>query len=230
MMLVARMAGGPTEVLPVKKLLAAAGVLGTLSCDPIVCVARGARVRTPRGERPIEDLEVGDTVLCVDPEQQQLVAAEISLVRSARRECIELRGEGVVLTVTSDHPLYCPETKQWAPAGDWALGRRTQLLRVSAESMAPVRITGVSTFAGLHDVFDLTVDHPLHNFIANGLLVHNKQNTAYCYPDQSGDNKFDGQECVCGIGPTRGKTVCTDVSKHQGYCDCPDAGSPDGGP
>lgn len=96
--------------------------------------------------------------------------------------------------------------------------------------MAPVRVERVSTFAGIHEVFDLTVDHPLHNFIAAGVLVHNKQNTAYCFPDESRQTRYDGVECVCGDG-SEGVTVCTDTTRHVGFCSgCPDGGTPDAGP
>jgi hypothetical protein len=161
----------------VKKLVGAAA-LAASSC--LFCVARGSRVRTPRGERLIEELAVGDEVLCVDPVTGVLVAAALREVRSAVRECVSLSFAGVELVVTSDHPLYCPATREWAPAGDWALGRRTQLLHVDGETVAPVAVERVSAFAGVRTVFDLTVEHPLHNFVANGALVHNKSRVQQC--------------------------------------------------
>lgn len=117
---------------------------------------------------------------CVDPDTGQLVAARITAIRTAERECVQLGFADGELTATSDHPLYCPQTRQWAPAGDWALGKRTQLLRVEAEGVTPVVLGRTSTFAGIHQVFDLTVDHPLHNFVANGVLVHNKSAPRTC--------------------------------------------------
>lgn len=150
-----------------------------------LCVARGSRIRTPKNERLVEELAIGDEVLCVDPESGSLVAGKLSAIRTATRECLSLSYGGEALIATSDHPLYCPDARQWAPAGDWALGKRTRLLRASAgdERIAPVSVERTAMFAGVHQVFDLTVDHPLHNFVANSVLVHNKSQPRTCTPD-----------------------------------------------
>jgi len=51
-----------------KKLLFGLGVASSLTaCGPTTCVARGARVRTPSGPKPIEDLMVCDEVVVADP-------------------------------------------------------------------------------------------------------------------------------------------------------------------
>src|SRR5262245_10760480 len=99
------------------------------SQPPTSCIARGSRVRRRRGWKRIEELAEGDDVLCVDPLSGELVVTQLTHVRSAMRECIRLSFDGGALTCTSDHPLYCPVNKEWAPAGDWALGKRTTLFR-----------------------------------------------------------------------------------------------------
>jgi len=32
----------------------------------------------------------------------------------------------------------------------------------------------VSNITGYFEIFDLTIDHPCHNYVANGLVCHNK--------------------------------------------------------
>ena len=163
--------------LRMQRLLVGAATLAVSSCS---CIARGTRIRTPRGERMIEELTVGDSVVCVALSTGALVAANLLATRMATRECIALGfGEGQLIA-TSDHPLYCPMTREWAPAGDWALGQRTHLLRVTREGVAPIAVERSSIFAGVRDVFDLSVDHPFHNFVANGVLVHNKKYSRVC--------------------------------------------------
>lgn len=192
-----------------KRLLMGTALAGALGCGPILCVARGAKIRTPRGLRFIEDIAEGDDVLCADPEKGQLVAAKVTVVRGSRRECVTLGLGDIELTVTSDHPLYCPRTKEWAPAGDWALGKRTHLLRISDERFAVVAVEQTLTYAGVHDVFDLTVDHPLHNFIANEVLVHNKSPPlTTCTLPGGSQTVLENDSCQCP-GGDQGVVQCT---------------------
>lgn len=199
-----------------KSLLAGVSLLGAVGCGPVLCVARGAKVRVPGGTRPIEDLVDGDVVLCVDPETGKSVAATIFAVRQSRRECVRLLVDGTSLTATSDHPVYCPVSKSWADAGDWVVGKRTQLLRVHEERVEPVKVTGVSAYAGVFDVYDITVDHPLHNFVADGILVHNKQPPRLQCPTECVVNGLlhqQGAACTCADGP-------------GGYAECERNGGP----
>jgi hypothetical protein len=214
-----------------KSLLAGVSLLGTLGCGPVYCVARGAKVRVPGGTRPIEELVDGDVVLCVEPESGKSTAATIFAVRQSRRECVRLLVDGTALTVTSDHPVYCPVTKSWADAGDWAVGKRTQLLRVQEGRVESVKVTGVSTDAGVFDVFDITVDHPLHNFVADGILVHNKQPYLEC-PKECTVNGLlhaQGAACTCADGPDGYAECQRDSGPFCAGCKGSIVGSPDAG-
>jgi hypothetical protein len=182
--------------------------LSFASCFPL-CIARGARVRTPRGDRPIEALEVGDEVLCVDPDLGVTHVTRITWRRASQRECLMLSFDGGALQCTSDHPLYCPSSKAWHPAGDWALGKRNSLLQVTGEGQRVIEVTSVSTFSGVHDVFDLSVEHPLHNFVADGVLVHNKQPP----PITCADGGMSRQACACAAGRGSGFISCDPVTQ-----------------
>ncbi|MHB8876314.1 MAG: hypothetical protein ACYC8T_21690 [Myxococcaceae bacterium] len=82
--------------------------------------------------------------------------------------------------MTTDHPLYDPILREWAVAGDWALRKRSALWLLGEDGFAPSRLTEAAQFAGVEEVFDLQVEHPPHNFIANGVLVHNKPRRENC--------------------------------------------------
>jgi hypothetical protein len=144
-----------------------------VSCGPTGCVARGARVSTPKGTLPIEELGVGDEVLCGDPQTGALHVTRVRRVHQVKRECVRLVFSGGELNLTSDHPVYCPEDGSWSPAGDWVLGQRVSLAVQSAERLVVGQLARFERYVGVHDVYELTVDHPLHNFIAEGILVHN---------------------------------------------------------
>lgn len=48
--------------------------------------ARGRRVRMRTGTRAVEEVRLGDEVLCVDPETGERVVARVSAIRSSRRD------------------------------------------------------------------------------------------------------------------------------------------------
>lgn len=208
-----------------KKLLASAAVIAAAVFGNACCVARGTRVRVPKGERLVEDLAVGDEVSCVDPVTGSIETGTIVAIRSAQRECVGLG----VLTATSDHPLYCPDTAGYHPAGDWALGQRKHLLQVSDSGVKAVNVSNVERYAGIHEVFDLTVDHPLHNFVANGILVHNKT-PARCnwsFPDGRTVGN-EGEPCSC-VGGGSGVLDCDTVTTCVRCSATGGGGNPDAG-
>jgi hypothetical protein len=138
------------------------------------CVAASTRVRTPRGEIPAGSLAVGDRVVSVDVATGLAVEGTIVHVRRAIRECVALRWRGGELVCTPDHPLYSPERGDYRPASEWVDGAARVLLARTGESLAEVAVEGCERFAGLHEVVDLTLAGEPRNFVAAGVIVHNK--------------------------------------------------------
>jgi hypothetical protein len=215
-----------------KKLLAGAVALGAAlaggGCGSS-CISRGTWVRVPGGQRRIEELEPDDEVICVDPVTGRLEPGRVAAISSVTRECIALTVGASALIVTSDHPLYCPREGAYHPAGDWALGQRSQLLQVTDSGVRPIELTAVSRYAGVFEVFDLGVDHPLHNFVANGLLVHNKQPPGTTCGNDAGTLFLHGDACTCQNG-SDGVISCSEPGAPVCIaCRNPDGGSTDGG-
>ncbi|MFB6372928.1 MAG: Hint domain-containing protein [Bradymonadaceae bacterium] len=153
-----------------------APTIGPGCFETMGCIARGTFVRTPTGRRRIEEIEVGDTILSVDPETGELVEGTVTATDAVARECVALAvGDEKALRCTSDHPVYDPTADTYAPAGDWAQGKRSALTVVTEEDVETVELTDADTYAGVHEVFDLTTDTDHANFVAAGVLVHNKE-------------------------------------------------------
>jgi hypothetical protein len=139
---------------------------------------RGTRIVTPRGLRRIEDLAVGDHVYSFDLEARRPVVRKVGrLLRAQATEILHVAaGELVLAGVTPEHPFYDAGQESWTPAGELREGTRLIAWLGSAdvrEIEVTVRRDGRA--AGRVEVFNLTIDGPEHNYFAEGLLVHNKE-------------------------------------------------------
>lgn len=212
-----------------KKLLFGLGIASSLTaCGPVTCVARGARVRTPSGPRRIEDLAVGDEVVVAEPKTGLTAVSRLEAVIVGKRECGTLRFSGRTLAVTSDHPLYDPLAGDFFPAGDWLLGLRTHLFEISDSGGTAVRVEASEAFTRIDDVFDLTVAHEWHTFIAEGVLVHNKQPLPLECLTPTGEmvtNRSFGSACACPDGGMD-RWTCDTITGGPicGTCGVADAG------
>ena len=180
---------------------------------PACCVCATTLVRTPSGLRRLGDLELGDEVLSLAVESGELVTTRIVGMRRAQRECVRLVHPGGELVCTPDHPIYSPESGEYEPASRWVDGARRSVLLV-AEGPAPADVVETQAFAGVHEVVDITVDAPMHNFVAGGLLVHNKTYDVMVYAQADGPDfalgpdellqEFQLRACVDGRDPSGG--------------------------
>lgn len=149
-------------------------LFSTLLAAPACCVAARTRVRTPAGEREAGSLAVGDAIGSVDLASGRLIAARVTRIRRATRECLALHHDGGVLICTPDHPLHAPDLGTYQPASRWTAAVAPPLLAWTDEGPRVVAVRTCEPYVGLHDVVDLTVDAAPHNFVAAGLVVHNK--------------------------------------------------------
>ncbi len=216
------------------KLIQKLGLSVALGASAACCVAKGTRVRTKRGERLVEALQVGDEVTCIDAVTGQRVSTTVSAMRTAQRECVTLSTSRGVLRCTTDHPLYDPDTATWADAGDWVLGKRSTLLWVpeADDGLLERVVAEAGTTVSREQVFDLTIEHELHDFVANGLLVHNKPVSPipFCDPVTGPASTACVNECGTGLTPiarcVNGAVDCNCLPSDAGVAD----GGVDGGP
>jgi len=143
-------------------------------CKDVACVAEGTLIRTPTGDVPVERLTVGNVVQSWDAASNRLVPAVVIAIRESRRQCLALfTDSGRSLVVTGTHPLYSPESGTFGQASLWREGKRQQVLSYGRVGSAVARVARVEP-AGSRPVYDLTISPPHHNFLANGIVVHNK--------------------------------------------------------
>lgn len=149
--------------------------LGTLLGPPLACcVCATTPVRTPDGPRRLGDLRVGDAVWSIDVTTGAPLVRRVVARRAAQRECVLLLHRAGALICTPDHPLYAPESGEYEPAARWVEKRRETLLVLAGERAAQVPVLAAEAYVGVREVVDITLDAAPHNFVAGGVVVHNK--------------------------------------------------------
>ncbi len=144
------------------------------------CLAEGSLVETPRGAVAIESLRLGDVVYSVDLATGARQASRVVLARQARRACLLMRFEGSrELRTTVDHPFFSPQTGRYERADRWC-GRasETPLALVyrshKGGELTSCKVLSCVELPGTFRVFDIGVASRHHNFLVEGVVVHNK--------------------------------------------------------
>lgn len=142
------------------------------------CFVAGTPVATPEGERPIEELRLGDEVLAWDLTRGELITTTVTDLQCHEgedaREVLELHGEHGSVTVTPEHRFF--DGFEWTTAAQLANTIHLKLKQLVPEGYEAEWQT-VSLHSrklnGKHDVYNIHVAHPDHNYIAAGHIVHN---------------------------------------------------------
>jgi hypothetical protein len=129
-------------------------------------------VLTPDGLRAVEDIEVGDTVLSYDPQSGRLVANEVeqTYVKLGVSWISARFADGSVLDATADHECYDATSVAYEPIQSVA-----RFLRVGDDASATASGTTACERAyGAATFYDLRLKDYPHNYVVNGVVVHNK--------------------------------------------------------
>jgi len=167
------------------------------------CFVAGTQVLTSTGYIAIEELQRGDTVLSYDHNFQTRVEANISPLVDANIAAVGSRqvnglmrvelADGTTIRVTSEHPFYSPDEARYKPIGEFKIGERLAKIGQDGEQEAVV-LVGIEVVLGEFTVYNLSVDNSHHNYVAAGVLVHNKTSVPTMTPTptrfESADSYF----------------------------------------
>lgn len=153
---------------------------GQKKIDDDACFVAGTLISTEHGERPIEEIKVGDLVYTREglrPVTEARPTGEREIVAAVFKD-LPVSDREVILMGTPNHPVYTLE-KGFVPMvelcrdGSWTCNA---IIR-SSDSASSIPIEYVSAvydgpYRKIQPVYNLKVDE-VPEFFANGILVHN---------------------------------------------------------
>lgn len=172
------------------------GCAGCADCgDCGCCFPPEAEITTPSGVTPISAVQAGDTVVAFDETAHSFTTATVETVLHHREEhdfttapllkflLADTTNDSSFL-VTSNHPVYDAATNSFKPAGEFKVGD-TLLTQTGTQSVAAVETVDETTYLNAtKSVYNLTLTNGPHTYVANGFVVHNKNDagTDCCLP------------------------------------------------
>ena len=157
----------------------------------VPCFPPDTLVKTPTGDRKIQDLVPGDRVYAYDAVNQQVTSSPILQIWENWTEVLvqlELE-DGETLAATRSHPFWAGNTSTWVKADQ--LDTTTTLQNLSNQ---PVKILSVKRFALITATYNLEVQNAHTYYVGQqGVLVHNindetnlnsKPNSKFLKPDR----------------------------------------------
>jgi hypothetical protein len=148
------------------------------------CIRAGSLVRTPGGLVPIESIEVGDVVLSWDFRSGQWVENRVETTyRKVGFSWVKavLPG-GQTLEATADHEAYDASYGGYVEVGHV----KEFVLAGGAGAPQASAATEQETVYGLATFYDLSLAGEPRNYVANGVVVHNKTISPFSKPDSAG--------------------------------------------
>lgn len=122
------MGGNQEQYEAQKAVYRTTAVVGTMICTAYTslhgpcCFIAGTLVLTEEGAKPIEAVELGDTVYASDPETGKKGYKQVVMTFERETdELIKVTYSGETVTTTSTHPFYSPQ-KGWTKAIDLRAG------------------------------------------------------------------------------------------------------------
>ncbi|AAY90835.1 filamentous hemagglutinin family protein, intein-containing [Pseudomonas protegens Pf-5] len=158
------------------------------------CFAAGTMVATPKGERAIETLKIGDVVWSKPEQGGEPFAAAITATHvrtdqpiyrlGLRKDSVDGVASSETLEVTPGHPFYVPARKGFVPLIELQPGDRLQSLGDGAGESSSITVGSVELLQPQGRTYNLTVDIG-HTFYVGklGTWVHN---VGPCYSCSNG--------------------------------------------
>ncbi|MEM9696591.1 MAG: Hint domain-containing protein [Myxococcota bacterium] len=189
-------------------------MLAQAACDGDSCFVPETMVLTPDGLKPIGQLRIGDQVASLNLVSGHWVKRRVVAVHrrhAPRVWTIHTSSTTVIKGIVGTHPVFDSRASAFRPIQEFG---RDSVMWAPLDGNPKVAIEKVVPRESRSSaVFDLSLEGPEHNFIADGVLVHNKVSLSECEAPCSGE--------IVRISPTACRCV-EEGSGGGGGGDLPD--------
>ena len=177
------------------------------------CVTGDTHIATPSGDVPIKELREGDIIYSTDLKGSTIETKVVQmfvhdgvhdpLQDYDRWPLLELTFDGgESLRITENHPVYSMTELRWKNIGMFSVGE--QLL---SQNLGVREIVSIEILSDRPIVYNLVTDHETHNYFANGVLVHNGDESVILAGGPAGSTSGGGSSSSgSGSSGTGGKS------------------------
>lgn len=150
------------------------------------CLAGDSEILTNDGVKQIKDIKIGDYVYSYNKDSGQLELSKVTdFVNNGSQQIWEIESKRAKLRTNFNHPVLVKDCE----TGEISYIQTNELVPNKHQMIMPGEdeffedIVSVKATKQCEDVYDIRVDSDLHNFIANGCVVHNSPERRVFYID-----------------------------------------------
>lgn len=160
------------------------------------CLHGDTNVLTESGYKKIKDIEVGEKVYSYDEQHNQLVLSNVTdWVNNGEQQIWAVKSKNHFIKANENHPIYVfdQRTRSYEyvkvrnliptgrdPNGNKLIKDHHQLVKSTGELEDIVLVEPTDEY---EEVYDIRTDNHFHNFIADGVIVHNSPERRVFYID-----------------------------------------------
>ena len=159
-----------TRRYKIDDLPTAIGVFKLKFDEEFFCFTGDMMVSTPHGPKAISEIQIGDQVNSFDEQTGQVVTNTVESIDMGEDRAFG-RLEDHAIQVTSEHLFYAPETRDYRRIGEMHSAQKLQ--SVQENSSCLMERGPYSPDIGRGTVYNLHMQGEPHNYMVNGMVVHN---------------------------------------------------------
>lgn len=137
------------------------------------CLDQNSLIWTPTGGKPIKDINIGDVVYSYNTNDETYFTTNVkNISNNGLKNRYEIHVGDRKLILTNDHPILVKNNNGYEYKSLLDIDFDMDLLVLPTDHNQFEKITQINEL-GEDTVWDIEVDNEYHNFIAEGIVVHN---------------------------------------------------------